>query len=195
MKNRKLFTILALAILFGGFALARGQSLASGTPSLPDQKLKEKRVIYFNPEVYPDIDEIKGPTNAAFFSAVSDKISKMENNSMLRAEVPVTFDSVNVSSIQEYCKNNNADFAIVPKVRYFKVGLGKLVFSNQVVVSMKLYDAAGNFLAESNYDTYKKNMRMIGSAENSVKIGTAGAIRMMMRNLRKKAEVQEQDRL
>ena len=40
---------------------------------------------------------------------------------------------------------------------------------------MKLYNADGEFLSESQYDTYKKNKKLIGSAENFVKIGTKGA--------------------
>ena len=87
--------------------------------------------------------------------------------------------------IKEYCKNNNAQLAVVPKVKYFKVGFGKYVFSNQVIISMKLYDSMGNFLTETNYDTYKKNARILGSAENSIKIGTSGAVSKMGKNLRK----------
>jgi hypothetical protein len=81
--------------------------------------------------------------------------------------------------------NNDADFAIVPKVKYFKVGFGKYVFSNQVVISMKLFDATGNLLTETDYDTYRKNMRLLGSTENSIKIGTNGAIKGILKKLKK----------
>ena len=74
--------------------------------------------------------------------------------------------------------------AIIPKVKYFKVGFGKYVFSNQVVVSLKLYDSEGNYIMETSYDTYKGNARLLGSAENSVIIGTKGAIRKMEKELR-----------
>lgn len=146
---------------------------------------KIKKVLYFNPEVEPDVEEIKEPTNHAFFSTVSDKISSFKRNKMLRSEVQVSYDRIDSKTISEYCKNNDADFAIVPKVKYFKVGLGKYVFSNQVIVSMKLFDAEGNFIASSDYDTYRKNMRLLGSAENSIKIGTNGAMKSILKELRK----------
>ncbi|WP_435524123.1 hypothetical protein [Chryseobacterium indoltheticum] len=37
---------------------------------------------------------------------------------------------------------------------------------------MKLFDAEGNLITSSEYDTYRKNMRLLGSTENSIKIGT-----------------------
>ncbi|WP_184187605.1 pyruvate decarboxylase [Chryseobacterium defluvii] len=143
-----------------------------------------KKILYFNPEVEPDIEEIKEPTNHAFFSAVSDNISGRKNK-MLRAEIQIPFDNIDKQTITDYCINNDADFAVVPKVRYFKVGIGKYVFSNQVVVSLKVFDAKGNFIAESDHDTYRKNMRLLGSAENSIKIGTNGAIKGILKKLRK----------
>ncbi|MEG1591399.1 MAG: pyruvate decarboxylase, partial [Chryseobacterium sp.] len=63
--------------------------------------------------------------------------------------------------------------------------LGKYVFSNQVVVSMKLFDAEGNLITSSEYDTYRKNMRLLGSTENSIKIGTNGAMKNILKELRK----------
>ena len=146
---------------------------------------KIKKILYFNPEVEPDFEEIKEPTSNAFFSAVSDNVSAFRKNRILRTEVQVSFDSIDSKTLTEYCKNNDADFVIVPKVKYFKVGIGKYVFSNQVVVSMKLFDAEGNFLVSSEYDTYRKNMRLLGSAENSIKIGTNGAMKSILKELRK----------
>lgn len=146
---------------------------------------KIKKILYFNPEVEPDIEEIKEPTNHAFFSAVSDNLSRFRRNKMLRAEVQISFDSIDKQTIIDYCVNNDADFAIVPKVKYFKVGIGKYVFSNQVVVSMKLFDADGDLITETDYDTYRKNMRLLGSTVNSVKIGTDGAIKGILKKLRK----------
>lgn len=179
---KKTFIFLgAVAVLLLGVQRLNAQKSDAIRPS----EIKEKRTIYFTPEVFPPVEEIQEPTNLAFFSAVSDNISTAKNNPMIRADLPMEFDRIDAQTIQEYCKNNNADFAIVPKVKYFKVGLGKYVFSNQVVVSMKLYDSKGDLLTESNYDTYKKNMRLLGSAENSVKIGTGGAMKRMLKNLRK----------
>ena len=73
---------------------------------------KVKKILYFNPEVEPDIEEIKEPTNHAFFSAVSDNFSGRRNK-MLRAEVQIPFDSIEKQTITDYCVNNDADFAIV----------------------------------------------------------------------------------
>ncbi|MCE3075836.1 pyruvate decarboxylase [Chryseobacterium gwangjuense] len=170
------------------FFLVFTSFLLIGTASMKAQKSvdnKTRKVLYFNPEVEPDIEEIKEPTNNAFFSAVSDNISNMKKSKMLRAEVQVSYDSIDKQTIIDYCSNNATDFAIVPKVKYFKVGLGKYVFSNQVVVSMKLFDATGNLLTETDYDTYRKNMRLLGSTENSIKIGTNGAIKGILKKLKK----------
>lgn len=170
------------------FFLAITSFLLIGTASIKAQKNtddKIKKVLYFNPEVEPDIEEIKEPTNNAFFSTVSDNTSNMKRNKMLRAEVQIPYDSIDKQTIIDYCSNNATDFAIVPKVKYFKVGLGKYVFSNQVVISMKLFDAAGNLLTETDYDTYRKNMRLLGSTENSIKIGTNGAIKGILKKLKK----------
>lgn len=157
---------------------------ASSVKAQNSAESRTRKVLYFNPEVDPDIEEIKEPTNTAFFSAVSDNLSERKNR-MLKTETQVSFDSIDKQTISDYCMNNDADFAVVPKVKYFKVGIGKYVFSNQVIVSMKLYDAGGNLLTESDYDTYKKNMRLLGSTTNSVKIGTHGAIKGILKQLRK----------
>ncbi|MDP9960859.1 pyruvate decarboxylase [Chryseobacterium lathyri] len=169
------------------FFTAIGTFLLIGVISVKAQKNtdnKTKKILYFNPEVEPDIEEIKEPTNLAFFSAVSDNFSGRKNK-ILRAEVQIPFDSVEKQTITDYCINNDADFAVVPKVRYFKVGIGKYIFSNQVVVSMKLFDAGGNLVTETDYDTYRKNMRLLGSTANSIKIGTDGAIKGILKKLRK----------
>ncbi|SIT09165.1 hypothetical protein SAMN05421786_105119 [Chryseobacterium ureilyticum] len=174
MRKFIFFTAVATFLLVG-FTSVKAQRNS-------DDKIK--KVLYFNPEVEPDIDEIKEPTNNAFFDAVSDNFSGRRNK-MLRAEVQVPFDSIDKKTITDYCLNNDADFAIVSKVRYFKVGLGKYVFSNQVVVSMKLFDAEGSLITETDYDTYRKNMRLLGSTVNSIKIGTEGAIKGILKQLRK----------
>lgn len=161
----------------------KSQSVAMvGTAEAEVQR--NQKILYFNPEVFPDLPEIIEPTNTAFFSAVSDRYA-LTSSRMIRADNPMSFDSVDAATIKDFCKNNGADFAVVPKVKYFKVGLGQYVFSNQVEVSMKLYDAQGNYVTESTYNTYKRNMRMLGTAENSIKIGTNGAIKDIMRDLRK----------
>ena len=144
---------------------------------------KVKTVLYFNPEIFPDITEIKEPTYSAFYSATSDKMKSLGNIKYLQVDTPISFDEVNPKMVKEICQNNNADAAIIPKVKYFKVGFGKYVFSNQVIVSMKLYDSKGHFIMETSYDTYKGNGRLLGSASNSVIIGTKGAIRKIHKEL------------
>ncbi|MFC7345947.1 pyruvate decarboxylase [Chryseobacterium zhengzhouense] len=176
MKNFLFYTLISLVFII---------SISSVNAQKNNSHDKIKKILYFNPEVEPDVEEIKEPTNHAFFSAVSDNISTFRKNKMLRTEVQISYDSIDTKTISEYCKNNDADFVIVPKVKYFKVGLGKYVFSNQVIVSMKLFDAEGNFVTSSDYDTYRKNMRLLGSAENSIKIGTNGAIKSIIKQLRK----------
>ncbi|MFC4163258.1 pyruvate decarboxylase [Epilithonimonas zeae] len=143
-----------------------------------------KTVLYFEPEVFPDITEIKDPTFSAFYNATSDKMKSIGNVKYLQVNTSIPFDEVDSKTVKEICKNNNADVAVIPKVKYFKVGFGKYVFSNQVVVSLKLYDSNGDFVMETSYDTYKGNARLLGSAENSVIIGTKGAIRKMEKELR-----------
>lgn len=157
----------------------------SATAQKISAQSEETNILYFNPEVEPDIEEIKEPTNNAFFTTVSDKMSTVRKNRMMRSETNIPYENIDPQTISEYCKNNDADFAIVPKVKYFKVGLGKYVFSNQVIVSMKLFDAQGNFIVSSDYDTYRKNMRLLGSAENSIKIGTNGALKSILKQLKK----------
>lgn len=168
-----------LILLFVGFSLAHGQNSGS------ERSGKTKTMIYFNPEIFPDIEEIKEPTYSAFFSAVSDQLSNDRNFRSLRVDANIPYDEVDAKTIREFCSNNNAQLAVIPKVKYFKVGIGKYVFSNQVIISMKLFDASGNFITEAAYDTFKKNARLLGSAENSIKIGTKGALKGISKNLRK----------
>lgn len=145
---------------------------------------KVKTILYFNPEVFPDINEIKEPTYTAFHSATSDKMKSLGNIKYLQVDTPISFDDVDSKTVKEICQNNNADVAVIPKVKYFKVGFGKYVFSNQVIVSMKLYNSKGEYIMETSYDTYKGNGRLLGTASNSVIIGTKGAIRKLDKELK-----------
>lgn len=142
-------------------------------------------IIYFNPEIEPEVEEVRQATNDAFFISVSDYFSNISNAKMLRIQMPINFKDVNVEDIKDACKYNNAKYAVIPKVKFFKVGIGNYVLSSQVVVSMKLYNEKGIFLSENSYDTFRKKARILGSAENSVKIGTLGALKMMMKDWRK----------
>ncbi|WP_185145846.1 pyruvate decarboxylase [Chryseobacterium sp. SNU WT5] len=181
MKNlyfvKNTFTVL---FLLTGYYTVLAQSVSE------TKGRKISKVLYFNPEVFPDINEIKEPTYTAFFSALSDELSNSKNTELLRVDYNIPFDTVEKALILEFCINNNAQFAVVPKVKYFKVGFGKYVFSNQVIISMKIFNATGDLLAETSYDTYRKKGRMLGSAENSIKIGTFGALKALNKILRKK---------
>lgn len=150
------------------------------------QSEKIKKVIYFQPTVFPEIEEIKPPTNQAFFSAVTDQMSTYSQIKTIQMDHSLDYDNVNTQYIREVGTNNNAEIIIIPKVKYFKVGIGKYVFSNQVLVSLKVYNKNGHFIMESQYDTYKGNARLIGKAENSIKIGTKGVLKITLRELRRK---------
>ena len=95
-------------------------------------KLKHvDRIVYFDPEVYPDFEGIKEPTHNVIYSAVSDELKNYGNYKIMHINnANIKYDSVDVNMIKESCLNNGAEIALVPKVKYFKVGLGKYVFSN-----------------------------------------------------------------
>lgn len=178
----KYFYLFSLTIgVFTVFSACQVQ--AQNSTSVKSSKLKT--VIYFNPTIYPEIEEVKEPTYAAFFEAVGERVTRNRNYKMMRVDALLDFDSVQIPDVVQYCEMNTAAFAVIPKVKFFKVGFGKYVLSNQVIVSLKLYDSTGKLVAESDYDTYRKKARMLGSAENSIKIGTEGALKLIGQHLRK----------
>ena len=180
MKKVLFFGIAAGVVLIG--CKSFGSSLIKFNNSI---KLKYvDRIVYFDPEVFPDYDGIKSPTNSALFAAVSNELKKYGSYRIMHVDSPIKYDSIDSETVKELCINNGAEIAIIPKVKYFKVGLGKYVFSNQVIVSMKLYNNDGNLVIENSYDTYKGSGRLLGSAENSVKIGTANVVKNMISELR-----------
>lgn len=174
--------------LAAGIILIGCKSLGSTLLKLNNSvRLKHvDRIVYFNPEVYPDYDGIKKPTNNAFYSTISNELKNYGNFRILHVDVPIKYDSIDGEMVKELCINNGAEVAIIPKVKYFKVGLGKYVFSNQVIVSMKLYNSDGKLVIENSYDTYKGSGRLLGTAENSVKIGTSHVIKNMIGELRRR---------
>ncbi|MCC2591418.1 pyruvate decarboxylase [Chryseobacterium sp. MFBS3-17] len=153
-----------------------------------EQNSREKisrNVVYFAPEIFPPVEEIRSATYDAFFSAVTDRFANAKNSRMVRVDMPVTYQDTDAEVIREICLNNDASHAVIPKVRFFKVGLGQFVFSSQVIVSMKLYDARGVLIAENKYDTFRKNARILGSAQNSIKKGTDGVMKLMSKDLKR----------
>ena len=182
MKNRYSLTVhIAVLIIFAAACTA-----CSAQKTAVNKNSKTYQILYFNPEVFPEIEEIKEPTYTAFFSALSDKLSSTRSDRLLHVDYNIPYDKADPAVLVEFCDNNSAHFAVVPKVKYFKVGIGKYVFSNQVVVSMKVYNSGGELLAETSYDTYRKNGRLLGSAENSIKIGTNGALKRLNKILKEK---------
>ncbi|MEC5394338.1 pyruvate decarboxylase [Bergeyella sp. RCAD1439] len=143
-----------------------------------------QKIVCFNPEILPDVEEVKQLSYQTFFGEVSNKISRYNHLKMLRVETPFSYDHIDSDLMREICKNNEAKFAIVPKIKYFKVGIGKYVFSNQVVVSMKVYDAQGQLLSETSHDTYRKNKKILGSTENFIKTGTEGVMNDILKTIK-----------
>lgn len=179
------FLSIAAGILFVG-CKSLGSTLVKFNNSI---KLKHvDRIVYFNPDVFPNYDGIKSPTNEALYAALSDELNKYGNYKIMHIDTPINYDSIDQEMVKELCINNGAEVAIIPKIKYFKVGLGKYVFSNQVIISLKLYNNDGNLVIENSYDTYKGSGRLLGSAENSVKVGTAHVIKNMITELRSKNE-------
>lgn len=180
MKNLSLFrNSFTVILVLTGYAMFSQSTVMN-------RETEVYSILYFNPEVFPDIDEIKEPTYTAFFSALSDQLSRARANKLLRVDYNIEYENPDPKLIAEFCTNNNAHFAVLPKVKYFKVGIGKYVFSNQVIVSLKVFSSSGNLLAETSYDTYRKGGRLVGSAENSIKVGTFGALKTINKQLRKK---------
>lgn len=178
---KQTFTPFLLLFLFISLQSCQAQTVGE----LGFASKSKNTIVCFNLEIEPEVEEIKKATNDAFFNTVSDYFSNMSNVKMLKVQMPVNYNDVNIKDIADACKYNDAKFAVVPKVKFFKVGFGKYILSSQVIVSMKLYDADGNFISENSYDTFRKKARILGSAENSIKIGTVGALKMMIKDWRK----------
>ena len=175
----------AMTLLLGGTALVKSQNNSKNKIILDEiEQNKSRKIICFNPDIQPDIEEIKQPTYQAFFTSLTDKLSESKNNSLLIINQTLPFDQTETKLIKEYCQNNQAEFAIIPKVKYFKVGIGKFVFSSQVIISIKLYNAEGILISDVQYDTYKKNKKLLGSTENFVKSGTMGAFKEILKNIK-----------
>ena len=98
-----------LSFTFTAFILLTGCRSVSAQNSVFNRDLKIQNVIYFNPEVFPDIDEIKEPTYSAFYSAVSDRISHFRNYKMLRVDANLTFDSADVKTLKELSNNSTRE--------------------------------------------------------------------------------------
>lgn len=173
MKKTVTLSLALLLLVGGGIQLLHAQS----------KKQSSVKVLYFNPEIYPNFEEIQNPTYETFFSTVTN--FRQGNYKIIRLNNLQEYDNPDPDILKEYCENNDAEYVVIPKIKYFKVGIGKLVLSNQVCVSMKLYNKEGELLSEVSHDTYKKNKRLLGSAENAIVKGTEGALKTLKQNLKK----------
>ncbi len=189
LQHMKKFLLPVLLLTAGALVLKSFTSVSASSYSDPYsdpynlQKVQE--IIIFNPEIDPNIAELRFPSYQTFFDGVTSEFARNKNVNINRIETPMTYDEVDIESIKEICKYNNSDLAVVPKIKYFKVGLGRYVLSNQVVVSLKLYNSDGTLLSETSYDTYRKNKRILGSTENTIKIGTSGALASLKKYIRR----------
>jgi len=172
---------LPLYLLWGCTAL--GGSVEEINPELNLGKIQ--KIVYLNPDIYPDFSALQEPTNTAFFGAISNQLQRKRNIQVTRIDTPMDYENIDEELLADLCTNNMADIIIVPHIKYFKVGIGKYVLSNQVVVSLKSYTKKGEFISRVNYDTYAGNARLLGSAENSVKLGVEGALNKMFNALKK----------
>lgn len=152
---------------------------------------KVQKILYLQPDVFPEIEEIKQPTSHAFSTEVAEQSHLYNGVKWVAISQAMDYENTDNEYIKELAQNNNADAIIVPKVKYFKVGFGKYVFSNQVLVSLKLFAPNGNLLLETEYDTYKGNARLIGKAENSIRIGTKGAMKILIKELKNQIKKQK----
>lgn len=184
MNKKKIILLGTLAGLVLMGCASFGEKLISYNANYKLGKIS--KIIYFQPSVFPEIEEIKYPTSQTFFDAVTDHTRLNSNIKVVSMDHSLNYDNIDTQYIKEVAQNNNADAIIVPHIKYFKVGFGKYVFSNQVLVKLKLYNHEGNFLMETQYDTYKGQARLIGKAENSIKIGTKQALKQLIKELKAK---------
>lgn len=189
LQHMKKFLLPVLLLTAGALILKSFTSVSASSYSDtyidPYNQQKVQEIIIFNPEIDPNIAELRFPSYQTFFDGVTSEFARNKNVNINRIETPMIYDEVDIESIKEICKYNNSDLAVVPKIKYFKVGLGRYVLSNQVVVSLKLYNSEGTLLSETSYDTYRKNKRILGSTENTIKIGTSGALSSLKKYIRR----------
>lgn len=171
--------------LFLYFLVFSASNLICYSQEIESKNDKIKNILCFNPEIFPDVEEIKSPTHDIFFQHIGDKIPPIKQSKITKINASLNFENPEPQDLISYCKYNDADFVLLSLVKYFKVGLGKYVFSNQVLIKLKLFNAEGFLIAESEYNTYKKNIRLLGSTEHSLKIGTKGALKLLKKQIRK----------
>lgn len=161
---------------------ARAQKTVTQIPEVVVQK-KKKTILYTRLNIFPEVEEIREVTENHFFNTIYERISKSNDLRILQTNGYVNMEENLQEQVAELCQNNDADFVVIPSIKFFKVGFGKYIFSSQVVVTLDLYNAQGHLVSSSVYDTLKRKGRMFGSAESSIKKGTMGAYKMMKKNI------------
>lgn len=176
----KIFTVLLL--------ISAGYAYAQANTDIEEVQINGKikyTFLYTNPTIEPPVEEIIAPTIIEFFDVVTHRFSANKNLKLIRSKSSVVADGDISKNIQELGENNNADYVVVPKLKFFKVGIGRYLFSSQVEVCLDLYNSEGKLLSSETYNTYKNDRRIFGSAENSIRKATQGA----MKGLRKKFQL------
>lgn len=150
---------------------AKAQMTVTHIPEVVVQK-KKKTILYTRLNIFPEVEEIREVTENHFFNTIYERISKSNDLRILQTNGYVNMEENLQGQVTELCQNNDADFVVIPSIKFFKVGFGKYIFSSQVVVTLDLYNAQGHLVSSSVYDTLKRKGRMFGSAESSIKKGT-----------------------
>ncbi len=134
----------------------------------------QRNIVVFSANIHPELEEVKDVTNAAILNAV--KMILLRDRTGQAFTIQNNIES-HLSDIPIFCENNAAYLAIVPHVTYFKVGFGRYILSNQVQISLDLYNANGNLIHSSHYDTLKRNIRIVGNTHNSLKMAAKGVMK------------------
>lgn len=183
MKKKKVFIAFCILVLIATAHVGvKAQDTVTPIPEIIVQK-KKKTFLYTQLNITPDVDEIREVTENHFFDALYERISRANDIRILHSNGYVNMEENLQAQIAQLCMNNDADYAVIPSIQFFKVGFGKYIFSSQVVVTLDLYNAQGHLISSSAYDTLKRKGRMFGSAESSIKKGTIGAYKMMKKSI------------
>ena len=95
MKKTVFLAVVAGLILLS--CRSWGSSLFNGDESIKLKKVQ--RIVYFNPEIFPNYEGIRDPTNKAFFNTVTNELRYYGDYKILRVDTPIIYDSVDTQSI------------------------------------------------------------------------------------------------
>ena len=110
MKNLYLLgTRFAVLLLLTSYCAVFAQN------ALLNKDEKSYQILYFNPEVFPNIEEIKEPTYTAFFSALSDHMSTSKNNKLLRVDYDIPMTSPKLLLSRNFVRIIMRNMPLFPK--------------------------------------------------------------------------------